>query len=317
MERLLNCGYHHIIFTIPHELNEIWLLNVKVMTNILFLAVKDTLFDFFLDKKHIGGKPGLIASLQTWTETQMLHPHIHCLATEGGLSKDGKWVTRRRLGYLFRSENVMEVYRGKLRDYIDKAVRKGNVKLPAGMTYQKWVNLKNKLGRVKWNVYICNRYEYGNGVLSYLARYIRGGPISNRRILSFKEGEVTFLHQQGKGKAHRTKDTITLPVDRFLRRYFLHVPERYTRVVRYYGVYAPNKKEELAECRRQLGQEPVKEAEAIETEQMDWQSYCESRGDDHPELCPVCGRRLVRLADIPRITVSPDPPDEKRKRWAA
>ena len=84
-ERLLKCGHYHMIFTIPHELNVLWLWNRKVVTNILFRAVRDTLFEFFLDEKHIGGKPGIIATLHTWSQTLIDHPHIHCLITEGGL----------------------------------------------------------------------------------------------------------------------------------------------------------------------------------------------------------------------------------------
>ncbi len=98
-ERLLQCGHYHMIFTLPHDLNEIWLLNVRLMTNILFTGVRDTLFEFFLDEKHVGGKPGIIATLHTWTQTQLLHSHIHCLITEGGLSKDGQWIMRGN-GYL-------------------------------------------------------------------------------------------------------------------------------------------------------------------------------------------------------------------------
>lgn len=61
-ERLLKCGHYHMIFTPPHELNEIWLLNVRRMTDILFTCVRDTLYEFFFDEKHIGGKP--VGSLQ-------------------------------------------------------------------------------------------------------------------------------------------------------------------------------------------------------------------------------------------------------------
>ena len=39
-ERLLGCAHYHMIFTIPHELNDIWIKNVRLMTNILFTAVQ-------------------------------------------------------------------------------------------------------------------------------------------------------------------------------------------------------------------------------------------------------------------------------------
>jgi len=38
----------------------------------------------------MGGKPGIIASLHTWTKTLLLHPHIHCLVTGIGLSSSGE-----------------------------------------------------------------------------------------------------------------------------------------------------------------------------------------------------------------------------------
>jgi hypothetical protein len=307
-ERLLKCGHYHMIFTLPHELNEVWLLNVKRMTNILFAGVRDTLFEFFEDTKHIGGKPGIIATLHTWSQTLILHPHIHCLITEGGLAKDGRWIKREKQGYLLPVRAVMAVYRGKLLAYIDKAVQKGELNLPETMSHQRWINLRNKLGRKKWNVNIRERYEYGKGVLTYLSRYIRGGAISNKRIQSFSEGEVSFRYRSGDNRGNVMK----LPVSDFMKRYFLHVPEPNTKVVRYYGVYAPTAKEELSECRRQLGQRL--EEEPVE---LDWQSYCEKRGNDHAECCPVCGSRLVRLDDIPRWQRPPFRYNEKENKKAA
>jgi hypothetical protein len=49
------------------------------------------------------------------------------------------------------------------------------------MRPQQVENLMNKLGRKKWNVWICKKVSSVDKVLDYLARYIRGGPISNRR----------------------------------------------------------------------------------------------------------------------------------------
>lgn len=290
-ERLLKCGHYHMIFTIPHELNEIFRFNRKRMTNILFTAVRDTLFEFFLDEKHIGGKPGIIAALHTWTQTQITHPHIHCLITDGGLSEDGQWIAGKN-GYLLPVRAVMAVFRGKMLAYVDKGIDKGKLKMPELMSRQRWNNMRNKLGRVKWNVNIRERYEYGKGVLKYLARYIRGGAISNKRIVSFRDGKVSFRYRAGE----KSGNIMELPVNEFIERYLEHVPEPNTKVVRYYGVYAPRAKEELEECRRQMGQEPVVE----EADELDWRTYCKERGHADAECCPVCGRRLVRLDDIPR-----------------
>jgi hypothetical protein len=40
--RLLACDHSHVIFTMPHELNELWLANVEGMSGLLFARVHDT-----------------------------------------------------------------------------------------------------------------------------------------------------------------------------------------------------------------------------------------------------------------------------------
>ena len=89
--RLLACDHYHVIFTLPHELNPLWLANVSVMTSVLFQAVRDTLGILLADPKHLGAQPGIMAALHTWSQTLVLHPHVHCLVTGGGLTPAGQW----------------------------------------------------------------------------------------------------------------------------------------------------------------------------------------------------------------------------------
>jgi hypothetical protein len=290
--RLLACGHYHIIFTIPHELSDIWLTNVKHMTNLLFSCVRETLYEFFLDIRHVGGKPGIIATLHTWSQTMILHPHIHCLVTEGGLNND-QWMSTRQKGYLLPIRAVMALFRGKFLASLDTAIQKELITLPSDMTLTQWKNLKNKLGRVKWNVHIRERYDHGKGILIYLSRYLRGGAMSNKRIISHTEKGVAFSY---KNSDRSQRESMLLPVTQFIQRYLLHVPYPYTKVVRYYGIYAPAAKDVLSFCRSLFRQEGIHEPNVI-----DWQTSCETKGEDHPERCPVCGCRLIRMMDIPRI----------------
>ena len=89
--RLLNCDYYHAIFTIPHELNIIFQYNEALLTTLMFSAVKKILFDLLADPAHLGAKPGIIATFQTWSQTLILHPRIHCLITGGGLTVLRQW----------------------------------------------------------------------------------------------------------------------------------------------------------------------------------------------------------------------------------
>jgi hypothetical protein len=53
---------------------------------LLFQAVRDTLGTLLADPTYLGAQPGILAALHTWSQTLVLHPHVHCLVTGGGLT---------------------------------------------------------------------------------------------------------------------------------------------------------------------------------------------------------------------------------------
>jgi hypothetical protein len=125
--RLLACDHYHVIFTIPHALNDLWLANVAVMTQLLFASVHDTLCELLGDRKYLGARAGIIATLHTWTQTLLLHPHLHCLVTGGGLNEAGEWVAVRN-DYLLPMRVVMALFRGKLLAAMRQGVAHGMLK---------------------------------------------------------------------------------------------------------------------------------------------------------------------------------------------
>jgi hypothetical protein len=298
--RLLACDHYHVIFTMPDELRALWLANVRAMTNLLVATVHETLADLRGDAKYLGACPGIIATRHTWSQTRVLHPPVHCLVTGGGLTDAGHWRPVRN-GVLLPVRVVMARCRGKLLTAIDRAMCAGQLSWPTGLTRRQWERLRHKLGRRQWNVHIRERYPHGTGVLTYLARYIRGGPLANQRLVSSHAGEVTFRYRvNGHASDRRAQGLLTLPLAEFLRRYRVHVPEPGTKVVRCYGLYAPSKQAALASCRVHLGQAPV-DAPVV----LDWQTAGRDRGEAHPERCPRCGRLLVRRDLIPRASGRP------------
>jgi hypothetical protein len=56
---------HHLIFTLPHQLNPLWSLNQGVMMDLLFEAVGDTVRELTGDPKHLGAEPGFVLTLHT------------------------------------------------------------------------------------------------------------------------------------------------------------------------------------------------------------------------------------------------------------
>jgi hypothetical protein len=298
--RLLACDHYHVIFTLPHDLNPLWLANVPVMSGLRFQAVRATLVELLVAPKYLGAQPGILAARHTWSQTLVLHPHVHCLVTGGGLRADGQWKAVRH-GFLLPVRVVMAVFRGKLLAAIRQALARAELVLPEVIRPQQMLNLLTRLGhprKTKWNVHIRERYRHGAGVATYRARYLRGGPLKNARLVAYDGERVTFT---GRARREASADDrpaaprMTLPVADFLQRWLLHVPVPQTRGVRAYGLYHPTQAEALAVCRAALGQPPV-EAPAP----RDWQTVCAQRGDAHPERCPACGQLLVCRGVIPR-----------------
>jgi len=292
--RLLSGDHYHVIFTFPRELNALWLANVRELATCLFHAAWATLSELLGDPKYLGATPGMLAALHTWGQTLVLHPHLHCLVTGGGW--DGEQWHAVRNGYLLPARVVMPLFRGKLLAALHRALDHDQLTLPAGVTLSQLRMLLHRLGRTKWHVQLMPRYTHGQGVATYLARYLRGGPLKPGRIVAWDDQTVTFRYAdnqdpdaQGRGK----RKLLTLAVTDFLQRWLLHVPPPGFPVVRSYGLYAPAKRAVLAQCRQALGQAP-----GALPAPLDWQTYCARQGAQHPECCPVCGQRLIRTATV-------------------
>jgi hypothetical protein len=271
----------------------------------LFQAVRDTLGTLLADPKYLGAQPGILAALHTWSQTLVLHPHVHCLVTGGGLTPDGSWKAV-RTGFLLPARVVMAVLRGKMLAAIRQALGREVLTLPEAVRPQQMLNLLTRLGhpkKTKWNVHIMERYRHGAGVVTYLARYLRGGPIKNARLVAWDGDRVRFTCRARPEEADGDRplsQQMTLSVADFLQRWLLHVPSPQARIVRSYGLYHHAQAEVLAVCRAELGQPPV-----APPGPLDWQTVCARQGDTHPERCPTCGQLLVCTEVIPRAGAPP------------
>ncbi|VVS91421.1 transposase is801/is1294 [Desulfoluna spongiiphila] len=261
-------------------------MNFKLLAGILLICSRDTIFTLCLNPKRLGAKPGIIAAFHSWMKTQAIHPHAHCLVSGGALNEAGEWAPVKGL-YLFPFEAARDIFRGKMNDALKKAFEKGELVLPPDMSSQQFINLLNKLGRKKWNVKILKKYRHGNGVATYLARYLRGGPISNYRIKKVTETHVVFDCGREKLKL------MTLPIDEFIERFLYHVPPPHAVLVRSYGLYAQTKKDNLNIARRALGQDRVGFPRKVI-----WQDVIKKTAPDKT-ICPTCGKPLIVTRVIP------------------
>jgi Putative transposase/Transposase zinc-binding domain len=189
--RLLGCAHDHVILTMPHALNDLWLANIEGMRQLRFRRVHHTWLALLGDRQYLGAKPGSIATLHTWSQTLLLQPPIHCLVTGGGRHETGQWGAVRH-GLLLPMRVVMALVRGKLRAAIRQGVQSGQLTPPPGTRRQQGENVLNTRGRTTWQVHIRERYAYGPGGLIDLARYLRGGPIAHRRLCACDGQHVVF-----------------------------------------------------------------------------------------------------------------------------
>jgi Putative transposase/Transposase zinc-binding domain len=299
--RRLACAHDQVIFTRPHALHDWWLATVGGMTPGLLASGHETRLERLGEGKLLGAKPGLSATRPPWTQTRLLHPPVPGLVTGGGLTASGDWVAVRN-GVLLPMRGVMAGLRGKRLAAIRQGVRQGTLKLPPGQRPQPGDNLLNKLGRMKWHVHIRARYPYGPGVLVYLARYWRGGPIATRRLRACDGEPVSWGDEEratGPG-GQATRRTLRLPLGPCSGRWRLQVPSPGAVLGRRWGLYASTQGAAVAVCRQQLDQGPVEAPPP-----WAWPRACAERGAAHPECCPVCGRRLVCTAISPRAGVPP------------
>lgn len=231
--RLLPCAHHHLVFTFPHELLDWWRFNRAPMTDALFRAAAATLAELLADPRYLGATPGLLLALHTWSRSLALHPHIHALVTDGGLDGE-QWRSPRRSHFL-PARVVKALFRGKLLAALKAMLGDGSLHLPPDCSPEKARSLINRLGRIKWHVWLCERYAHGQGVLAYLARYLRGGPLHDTQLVSASNARVVIRY-----RAHGAPAT-TLALDplAWLRRYLEHAPVTGQHSLRRYGLYGP------------------------------------------------------------------------------
>ncbi|MFA5183874.1 MAG: IS91 family transposase [Syntrophales bacterium] len=297
-EDLLPIQYFHVVFTIPSELNRLVSMNRKVMYDLLFQSVSETLVELANDQKHLGARIGAIGILHTWGQNLMDHPHIHCIVTGGGLSADrGRWVPCRK-GFFIPVRVMSALFRGKFLGLLKKCFSSDDLVFPGSICHLKepgaFESFRKHLYHKKWVVYCKPPFGGPKGVLQYLGRYTHRIAISNNRVLDNRDGNVSFLWRDYADD--NRKKTMTLKADEFIRRFLLHIlPERFVRI-RHFGLLANrNRKDAIAACREFLGtgQTVAKESARQETWQDQLLRIC---GID-VTACPVCHKgRLFRVA---------------------
>jgi len=306
-EDLLPVPYFHVVFTIPAKLNPLVLRNKRVLYNILFRSVSETLFELAGDPKHLGGQIGFICILHTWGQNLMDHAHIHCIVTGGGLSYDEKrWLPCRK-GFFIPVKVLSRLFRGKVLDYLKKSWESEEVKFSGSISYlqnpDQFTTFLKDLYKMEWVVYSKPPFKNTETLVDYLGRYTHRIAIGNHRILKMEYGKVFFAWRDYADG--NKKKIMTLEASEFIRRFLLHVlPEKFVKV-RYYGLLANRKSNTmLSQCRKLLDTVQTSNKNVNET----WQEFLKRVCGMDLITCPFCKNgRMIRKEVIqpPRCNSPP------------
>jgi hypothetical protein len=307
-ERLLPVRYFHLVVTLPHEMIPLTLFNRKLIFNLLFEAAARALLEFALGYERLRAQIGFTAVLHTWDQELNFHPHLHIVATGGGLSQDGsKWISAAN-SFLLPVKALSVIIRAKFAEALERAFREGRLKgnVPCLGSAAQFERFTRKLRRKKWVVYSKELLNNSKKAYDYLSRYTHRVAISNHRLTRIEAAKVTFRardnHNPGR---HRL---ITLAAQDFISRFLLHIlPARFVKI-RHFGLMAPcNAKTKLERARALIAQQNPGDDLAhtdASKQTKTWQELMLSLTGTNLTICPQCGKGTLlrfKLTDTNHI----------------
>jgi hypothetical protein len=258
---LLPVEYFHVVFTLPEAIAEVARQNQRVVYDLLFRISLETMQTIARDPRHLGAEIGCFGILHTWGQNLLHHPHVHYVIAGGGISPDhDRWISCRP-GFFLPVRVLSEYFRNHFLCALEKLHRQGKLQFSGSLSRLRertaFAHHLDPLRQSPWVVYAKPPFGGPQQVLEYLGRYTHRVAISNHRLVSFANGQVTFRwkdyrHEQRPG-------LMTLSADEFLRRFLLHtLPDGFQRI-RFGGFFANcHRKSKLALVRQLLAM-PVTE----------------------------------------------------------
>ena len=285
-QELLPTRYVHVVFTLPRELAPLALQNKKLLYHLLLQTSAATLLEVARDPKHLGAEIGFFSVLHTWNQKLEHHPHVHCVVPAGGLSLDRTHWIPSRSRFFLPVKVLSRVFRGKFVAALKRNFRQGKLGFHGKLkprahskVFSAWIRT---LFRNDWHVYSKRPFGSANHALCYLGHYTHRVAISNRRLVSFVDDQVTF---RWRDSAHNHEHKLmTLSLDEFLRRFLLHLSKGFVRI-RHFGFLANRPRTALLPlCFQLLG--------TVAQSQIEQESPV-AKNSSPLWCCPKCGGEMV------------------------
>ena len=287
---LLPTCYVHVVFTLPQQLAPLALQNKGELYRLLFRASAETLLTVARDPQHLGAEIGFFSVLHTWNQQLLHHPHVHCVVPAGGLSPDhSRWIPA-SASFFLPVKVLSRVFRGKFVAGLRELHHEGKLGFHGSLSHLQppsaFAAMLRGLFRSDWVVYCKRPFGGAEHVLHYLGAYTHRVAISNHRLVDLADGLVTF---RWRDSAHKNKKRLMrLPLDEFLRRFFLHVLPRGFVRIRHFGLFAHRRRAALLPlCLELLTAASLVSAPTI--------SEAKPAPPHHLWSCPHCGAPMVLI----------------------
>jgi hypothetical protein len=306
--RLINTAYFHMVFTLPSLLRGVVLAHRRILLDLLFRSVSETLHTFAADPQRLGAQLGFTLVLHTWTRELLFHPHIHAIVTGGGLSVDGtRWIGVPNEDFLFPGEPVSIVFRGKFLHGFIELCKAGKINLTEPQSRK----LVRESKKHQWVVYAKKPFGGPAQIVNYLGRYTHRVGISSARLISISDDRIVFRT--------RGEKRCSVTPEEFIRRFLLHVLPHQFFKIRHYGLLAPgNVNTRLLRAQELLGPlPPMVTVDRTDSESNENHLAAAGSGpeaaltatDRSAPKCPHCAGRLLPVLTRRLVIEQLPPPD--------
>ena len=231
---VLPVPYFHVVFTVPHELNELINANRTLLLGEMFRCVNQVLQSFARDPQwRLKGQLGFLAMLHTWNQRLGQHYHIHCLVPGGAWREESHEFIICKGQWLFKKTSLADAFRNAYLKRLEKLHAANKLVDPGDRDHATWARYCRHVRNRSWVVYPKHVPSTPEKALEYLARYTYRVAISDYRIKDIKGGEVSYSWLD---RSDHNKEKIdTIPVETFTKRFIQHILPRGFKKVRFYG----------------------------------------------------------------------------------
>ncbi len=292
LETAYSCNHRQIVFTIPKELRNIFYYPYEERIDILFEAVRDTIYSILnlSYKKNKFGKtkeyksrtkwtPGFFAFLHTFGRDLKWNPHIHVLIAELKISGDKicKW---NYFDYDALSKRFQKILLDLLSKRLDKNIFSND--------FKKELFLNHKNG---FYVYAePKKFKSLKDGVEYVTRYYSRPAISENRIINYDGENFTFCYNAHEDESYHE---VTISALEFIKLLIRHLVPYGFKTIRYYGFYRKK-----PSCFDKINKLINKEKYTIRKTLLKHRLSIMNAFNRDPYTCPRCGNMLNYLLEM-------------------